>query len=136
MVLGSATPSIESLHACAKNPLWHQVTLPERANGRPLPDVEIVDMAAEFHSGSRAMFSGRLTRALAEELTRGRKAVLLLNQRGFAKFLLCRDCGFVPECPSCSTSLTFHELGNKLVCHHCGYAVPAPALCPNAQART
>lgn len=130
LVLGSATPSIESLHACAKNPLWHQVTLPERANGRPLPDVEIVDMAAEFHSGSRAMFSGRLTRALAEELTRGRKAVLLLNQRGFAKFLLCRDCGFVPECPSCSTSLTFHELGNKLVCHHCGYAVPAPALCP------
>ncbi len=130
LVLGSATPSIESLHACAKNPLWHQVSLPERANGKPLPDVEIVDMAAEFHNGSRAMFSGRLTRALGEELSQGRKAVLLLNQRGFAKFLLCRDCGFVPECPSCSTSLTFHELGNKLVCHHCGYVVAAPPVCP------
>ena len=130
LVLGSATPSIESLHACAKNPLWHQVSLPERANGKPLPDVEIVDMAAEFHNGSHAMFSGRLTRALGEELSQGRKAVLLLNQRGFAKFLLCRDCGFVPECPSCSTSLTFHELGNKLVCHHCGYVVAAPPVCP------
>lgn len=130
LVLGSATPSIESLHACAKNPLWHRVSLPERANGKPLPDVEIVDMAAEFHNGSRAMFSGRLTRALGEELSQGRKAVLLLNQRGFAKFLLCRDCGFVPECPSCSTSLTFHELGNKLVCHHCGYVVAAPPVCP------
>ncbi len=130
LVLGSATPSIESLHACVKNPLWHQVSLPERANGKPLPDVEIVDMAAEFHNGSRAMFSGRLTRALGEELSQGRKAVLLLNQRGFAKFLLCRDCGFVPECPSCSTSLTFHELGNKLVCHHCGYVVAAPPVCP------
>ncbi len=130
LVLGSATPSIETLHACAKNPKWHRVALPERANGRPLPAVEVVDMAAEFHSGSRAMFSGRLKRALAEELSAGRKAVLLLNQRGFAKFLLCRDCGFVPECPSCSTSLTFHELGNKLVCHHCGYAVTAPPVCP------
>lgn len=65
------------------------------------------------------MFSGRLARALGEELAQGRKAVLLLNQRGFAKFLLCRDCGFVPECPHCSTSLTYHEQGAKLVCHHC-----------------
>ena len=69
-MLGSATPSIESLHACAKNPLWHQVTLPERANGRPLPDVEIVDMAAEFHSGSRAMFSAG-SRARSPRSSRG-----------------------------------------------------------------
>lgn len=87
-------------------------------------------MAAEFASGSRAMFSGRLARALGEELAQGRKAVLLLNQRGFAKFLLCRDCGFVPECPHCSTSLTYHEQGAKLVCHHCGYTVAAPPTCP------
>ena len=60
----------------------------------------------------------------------GRKAVLLLNQRGFAKFLLCRDCGFVPECPHCSTSLTYHEQGAKLICHHCGYTVGAPPVCP------
>ncbi len=130
VVLGSATPSIEALYQVAKNPRWTSAALPERANGRPMPAIEVVDMAAEFASGARSMFSGRLTRALAEELSAGRKAVLLLNQRGFAKFLLCRDCGFVPECPSCSTSLTYHEQGAKLVCHHCGHSVPAPPVCP------
>ena len=95
-----------------------------------MPAIEVVDMAAEFASGSRAMFSGRLARALGEELAQSRKAVLLLNQRGFAKFLLCRDCGFVPECPHCSTSLTYHEQGAKLICHHCGYTVGAPPVCP------
>ena len=130
LVLGSATPSIEALYQVNKNPRWTAAALPERANGRPMPAIEVVDMAAEFASGSRAMFSGRLARALGEELAQGRKAVLLLNQRGFAKFLLCRDCGFVPECPHCSTSLTYHEQGAKLVCHHCGYTVAAPPTCP------
>ena len=130
VVLGSATPSIEALHACAKTPSWHQVSLPERANGKPLPEVQVVDMAKEFSGGSRSMFALPLARALEEELAAGRKAVLLLNQRGFAKFLLCRECGFVPECPSCSTSLTYHERGNFLICHHCGYRIPTPPVCP------
>ena len=130
VVLGSATPSIESLYAVAKDPKWTQVRLPERANGRPMPEVTVVDMAAEFKGGSRSMFSKQLTEALRGELSAGHKAVLLLNQRGFAKFVLCRDCGFVPSCPSCSTSLTFHERGNFLICHHCGHRVPAPPTCP------
>lgn len=131
LVLGSATPSIESLYSAAKDERWHHVALPDRANGRPMPAIEVVDMAAEFRGGSRSMFSRRLTAALSEELGMGRKAVLLLNQRGFARFLLCRDCGFVPECPSCSTSLTYHEQGAKLVCHHCGYTVAVPPRCPS-----
>ena len=130
VVLGSATPSIEALYHAARDPRWTSAALPERANGRPMPPVEVVNMAAEFASGARSMFSGKLARALAAELAAGHKAVLLLNQRGFAKFLLCRDCGFVPECPSCSTSLTYHEQGAKLVCHHCGHTVPAPPVCP------
>lgn len=130
VVLGSATPSIEALYAAAKDPLWTQVRLPERANGKPLPPITVVDMAKEFSNGSRAMFSQQLADALEEELACGHKAVMLLNQRGFAKFVLCRDCGFVPSCPSCSTSLTFHERGNALVCHHCGYRVGAPSSCP------
>lgn len=130
VVLGSATPSIESLYAAAKDPLWRQVSLPERANGRPMPAITVVDMAAEFKGGSRSMFSQQLADALEHELAAGHKAVLLLNQRGFAKFVLCRDCGFVPSCPSCSTSLTYHERGNFLVCHHCGHRVPAPPTCP------
>ena len=130
VVLGSATPSIESLYAAHFDPLWHKADLPERANGKPLPRVEVIDMAKEFKGGSRSMFSRALADALHDELAQGRKAVLLLNQRGFAKFVLCRDCGFVPSCPSCSTSLTFHERANQLVCHHCGYRVPMPPTCP------
>jgi primosomal protein N' (replication factor Y) len=130
VVLGSATPSIESLYQVRHNPAWTSVQLPERANGKPLPEVTVVDMAREFGSGSRSMFSRTLQTALERELAAGRKAVLLLNQRGFAKFVLCRDCGFVPECPSCSTSLTYHERGGMLICHHCGYRTPLPARCP------
>ena len=130
VVLGSATPSIESLYAAAKDPQWTQVRLPERANGRPMPAITVIDMAAEFKGGSRSMFSKQLTEALEHELIAGHKAVLLLNQRGFAKFVLCRDCGFVPSCPSCSTSLTYHERGNFLICHHCGHRVAAPPTCP------
>ncbi|NPD31510.1 primosomal protein N' [Eggerthellaceae bacterium zg-1084] len=130
VVLGSATPSIESLHAAATNPRWQRVALPERANGRPLPPVTVIDMAREFGSGSRSMFSRTLAQSLHDELAAGRKAVLLLNQRGFAKFVLCRECGHVPTCPDCSTSLTFHEQGSYLCCHHCGHRIAAPARCP------
>ncbi|HIT44608.1 MAG TPA: primosomal protein N' [Candidatus Aphodovivens excrementavium] len=130
VVLGSATPSIETLYSCETNPLWQRVELPERANGKAMPGITVVDMAKEFGKGSRSMFSKELSSSLQTELASGRKAVLLLNQRGFAKFLLCRECGFVPECPSCSTSLTYHERGNVLACHHCGYRISAPVLCP------
>ena len=130
LVLGSATPSVEALYRSEHDPLWSIVSLPERANGRPLPAIEVVDMTREFADGSRSMFSKRLSRALHEVLSLGQKAVLLLNQRGFAKFLLCRECGFVPECPDCSLSYTYHEQGNMLVCHHCGASVPAPSTCP------
>ncbi|MDO4183476.1 MAG: primosomal protein N' [Coriobacteriia bacterium] len=130
VVLGSATPSIESLYACAHKASWTHAVLPQRANGKKLPQVCVVDMAQEFGKGSRSMFSHQLTQALKEELSAGHKAVLLLNQRGFAKFLLCRDCGFVPECPHCSTSLTYHERGHFIMCHHCGYRVAEPPVCP------
>lgn len=130
VVLGSATPSLEALHACEANTHWHQVTLKNRANQKPLPKIAVVDMAHEFNVGHKSMFSRPLIEALKNELSAGRKAVLMLNQRGFAKFLLCRDCGFVPTCDSCSTSLTYHENGGKIVCHHCGHTELAPAVCP------
>ena len=130
VVLGSATPSIETLYACETDPRFRHACLHERANGKPLPPVRVFDMAQEFTAGSRSMFAHGLAQALVAELHAGHKAVLLLNQRGFAKFVLCRECGFVPECPSCSTSLTFHERGNALICHHCGYRVPMPPVCP------
>lgn len=130
LVLGSATPSIEALHLCRTEPLWQRVSMPERVNNRPLPRIEIIDMAEDFRSGTRSLFSTRLKSTLRETLRQGQKAVLLLNQRGFARSLLCRDCGFVPKCTSCSTTLTYHETGHKLMCHHCGYTVGAPPTCP------
>ncbi len=130
LVLGSATPSLEALHSCQVNSRWHKVEMPERANGKPLPEIKVVDMAREFGGGNRSMFSRELKNALFEVLDKGEKAVLMLNQRGFAQFLLCRDCGFVPECDSCSTSLTYHERAAKLICHHCGKARRVPAVCP------
>lgn len=133
VVLGSATPSIETLHRAQTRDNWSIVELPERANGKPLPEIEVVDMAGEFSGGSRSMFSKRLQDALHEILLAKNKAVLMLNQRGFAKFVLCRECGHVPTCPECSVSLTYHEKGNKLVCHHCGYAVPTPPRCPECE---
>lgn len=133
LVLGSATPSLESLYNANRKDNWTSVDMPERANGRPMPEVEVIDMALEFRGGSREMFSARLRSAMVGELAQGRKVVLLLNQRGFAKFLLCRDCGFVPKCSSCSTTLTYHARGNRLVCHHCGRSVPAPGKCPECE---
>lgn len=130
LVLGSATPSIETLFCCEKREGWHRVVLPERANGMPMPEITVIDMAKEFGSGHRSMFSRKLTQALLETIEKGEKAVLMLNQRGFASFLLCRECGFVPECPSCSTSLTYHEKGSLLACHHCGHKEAVPPLCP------
>lgn len=134
LVLGSATPSIDTLASCEGGALgeraWQHVMLLERPSGQPLPDVQIVDMAAEFKGGSRSMFSKALVEALHGVYERGEKAVLLLNRRGFASFVLCRECGFVPECPHCSTSLTFHENAGTLVCHHCDHVESMPATCP------
>ena len=134
LVLGSATPSIDTLSSCEDGARadrsWRHVLLPERPNGQPLPPVAVVDMGAEFSKGSRSMFSKALVDALLRVHERGEKAVLLLNKRGFASFLLCRECGFVPECPQCAVSLTYHERGSYLACHHCDHTQPVPARCP------
>lgn len=129
LVLGSATPSMETLHAVRTGDI-RSCVLSERVAGGTLPDVRIIDMGQEFVNGNRSMFSDPLVKGLRDVAKRGEKAVLLLNRRGFASFLLCRECGFVPECTRCSTSLTFHQSGSRLVCHHCGLQKPVPAKCP------
>lgn len=132
LVLGSATPSIETLDYC-KRGLWRHIMLPQRTTGRPLPPVSVVDMGKEFGQGHRSMFSRELLSSLNETIDAGHKAVLMLNQRGFASFLLCRECGYVPMCENCSTSLTYHahgEGGPHLMCHHCGSIHPVPPVCP------
>jgi primosomal protein N' (replication factor Y) len=129
LVLGSATPSMETRTACDEG-RCHAVRLPERVAGGSIPPVTVVDMAAEFADGHRSMFSRPLVRALEDVREKGQKAVLLLNRRGFASFVLCRECGFVPGCDSCSVAMTYHEVGERLVCHHCGSTDALPATCP------
>ncbi|MDO4841139.1 MAG: primosomal protein N' [Phoenicibacter congonensis] len=131
LVLGSATPSIEALYNAKHDKNWKRVELTTRATGQLLPKVEIVDMTNLPNGGKYSLFSLVLKNAIYEEINAGHKVVLLLNQRGYSKFLICRDCGFVPKCPNCSTSLTYHESDNKLKCHYCNYAVDNPPLCPN-----
>ncbi len=129
LVLGSATPSLESRHR-AEGGRYRHVRLTHRVGGGTPPSVEVVDMTAEFASGNRSIYSAALQGALREVAERGEKAVLFLNRRGFASFVLCRECGFVPECESCSVSLTYHDDTGSLQCHHCGSSHPMPVTCP------
>lgn len=130
LILGSATPSLTTLYSANEKRDWHLIKLRDRPFKRSLPSVEIVDMRREFKSGKKSMFSLALRKSLVETLSSGNKAVLLLNQRGFATHLTCTECGFVPECPNCAISLKYHEKGNILKCHHCGYEVVYPVTCP------
>ena len=132
LVLGSATPSMETRFAVEARKIT-RVMMPERVGGGRMPEVDVVDMTAEFAVGHRSMFSRSLTTELESVRDRGSKAMLLLNRRGFASFLLCRECGFVPRCDRCSVALTYHETGERLVCHHCGAVQDVPARCPRCE---
>lgn len=145
LVLGSATPSAEALVRCAEGALggqrWGRVSMPERPARAVLPAVRVVDLRREFAGGRRSIFSRALEKALLGVIERGEKAVLLHNRRGFAPFLMCRDCGCVPTCRHCSTALTYHERTHELACHTCGAAYrvrpyPAPgSACPKCGSR-
>lgn len=129
LVLGSATPSLEALHR-AETGRYAHVRLTHRVGGGTPPAIEVVDMTTEFSGGNRSIYSAALVSALKEISSRREKAVLFLNRRGFASFVLCRECGFVPECDSCSVSLTYHDDTGRLECHHCGTTKALPVTCP------
>jgi primosomal protein N' (replication factor Y) len=128
VVLGSATPALED-YAHAKAGRFPLVRLLERATAQPLPAVRVIDMGAEFASGNRRVFSTALAEAIADRVARGEKTVLFINRRGSARFVLCRACGHVPECPRCSTSLTVHRNEALLRCHWCDYQTPLAEIC-------
>ncbi len=128
VVLGSATPALDD-YARAKAGRFPTVRLLERATAQALPAVRIVDMGAEFASGNRRVFSTALADAIAQRIARGEKTVLFINRRGSSRFVLCRACGHVPECPRCSTSLTVHRSEALLRCHWCDYQTALPEIC-------
>jgi primosomal protein N' (replication factor Y) (superfamily II helicase) len=132
-VLGSATPSLES-YQNALNGRYTLVTLARRVLDRPLADVRIVDMREEYASGGpEIVLSGPLCDALAERLERHEQAMVLLNRRGFATAVICRQCAATLECPNCSVSLTIHRAAHRARCHYCNYAIVRPNACANCR---
>ncbi len=128
VVLGSATPALED-YARARAGRFGLVHLRERATGQALPVTHIVDMSKEFEAGNRRMFSTPLLTAMNARLERGEKTVLFVNRRGSARFVLCRECGFVPSCARCSTGLVVHRAEGLLRCHYCDAQMPIPPSC-------
>lgn len=129
VVLGSATPSLESYYA-AKNGRFHLFELTERVNRRPLPQVQIVDLREEYQNGNRSPFSLTLQTAIRRCLDHKEQCMLFLNRRGMAGFVSCRACGEVIRCPHCDVSLSLHNNG-KMICHYCGYEQAAVKICPH-----
>ena len=129
VVLGSATPSVESI-GLARLGRHRRLTLPERASGA-LPEVEVVDLREELAAGNRGLVSRRLAALLAAlDPHAGDRAILVINRRGAASAVLCRDCGHVQACPECTRPLVYHQAGMTLRCHHCGAATPMASRCP------
>ncbi|MGQ9454446.1 MAG: primosomal protein N' [Armatimonadota bacterium] len=129
LVLGSATPSIESFYR-AEVGEYELISMPTRIENRPLPEVRVVDLREEIKKRRSTVFSEELEHSIREHLARGRQIMLLQNRRAYSIFLLCRDCGYVPGCPNCAVTLKFRATQRELTCHHCEYHEPAPDVCP------
>ena len=132
VVLGSATPSLES-RARAQKKVYTLVELRGRFNQRALPQVEIVDMRDEFKANNRSSFSMLLQEKITDRLQKKQQIVLMLNKRGYSSFIMCRDCGFVLECPHCDISLTLHMDSKTMKCHYCGHEEAIPNTCPKCK---
>jgi primosomal protein N' (replication factor Y) len=129
IVLGSATPSLESYHN-AQNGRYELIALKRRVLDRPLADVRIVDMRAEYAAeGPDVILSAPLRDALRSRLEKQEQAIVLLNRRGFATVVFCRQCGDTFECPNCSVSLTVHKAAGRARCHYCNYSIGLPKVC-------
>ena len=129
VVLGSATPSLESYFNATKHK-YALIELPDRVERRPLPEVEIVDMRIEFQeTGREQVISRKLAAEITERLERREQVMVLLNRRGYSPVALCRACGKKLECRNCAISLTHHKREHKMVCHYCGFLAPVPKTC-------
>ena len=133
LVLGSATPSLESM-ARAGNKVYELLTLKKRASGGSLPIVTIVDMKKEIKKGNY-IFSSLLDKKIKEKLSKGEQIILFLNRRGYSSMLTCSNCGAVSKCPNCDISLTYHKSSGMLRCHYCGYAIKKYNICPKCHSK-
>jgi primosomal protein N' (replication factor Y) len=132
VLLGSATPSLESYHN-AQRGKFHFCPLPQRIEDLPMPEVHIVDMRQERKEGNWGIFSGILREQVAQRLHKGEQIILFLNRRGFSTCIKCQECGFVMACPHCDVTLTYHAQDLTVKCHYCGFRQPAPHVCPSCR---
>jgi primosomal protein N' len=133
VVLGSATPSLESYYNC-KRGKFALLELPERVDDQKMPRVRVVDMRQAAHKEKGIpIFSPQLKEAITQRLERKEQTILFLNRRGYSTSLQCPKCGEVVQCPNCSLALTFHRQEQKLACHICGHVAPVPSVCPNTK---
>ena len=129
VVLGSATPSLESYFNAKKNK-YVLIKLPDRVEQRPLPEVELIDMRQEFQeTGHEQVISRKLAEEIKERLDRREQVMILLNRRGYSPLVLCRACGKTLECKNCAIALTHHKRARNMECHYCGYTAPVPQHC-------
>ena len=129
VVLGSATPSLESYYNATKNK-YALVELPDRVEQRPLPEVELIDMKQEFQeTGQEQVISRKLAEEIRERLERKEQVMILLNRRGYSPVALCRACGSRMECRNCAVAMTHHKKSSRMVCHYCGFEAPVPKKC-------
>jgi primosomal protein N' (replication factor Y) (superfamily II helicase) len=131
VVLGSATPSLESFHNARKGK-YHMLTLPQRIAARPMATAKIVDMRNVFvRHGKPRVFSDELLEAIRETHERKEQSIILLNRRGYSSFILCRSCGESVQCPNCDVTLTYHRSERVIVCHYCNHREAVPRVCPS-----
>ncbi|MCH8532243.1 MAG: primosomal protein N' [Saccharospirillum sp.] len=131
VMLGSATPSLESLHN-AQQGRFHHALLPQRASGQKRQRIETIDMRAQTHEHG---VSERLRHRIAQHLGSGHQVLLFLNRRGYAPSWFCGHCGWMADCPMCDARLTYHRGRHQLLCHHCGYQTPPVTTCPDCQSK-
>jgi primosomal protein N' (replication factor Y) len=131
VVLGSATPSLESFHN-ARAGKYRLLTLPERIAARPMATARIVDMRHVFvRHGKPRVFSDELLEAIQQTHARGEQSIILLNRRGYSSFILCRSCGETIQCPNCDVTLTYHRSERVIICHYCNHRQAVPKSCPS-----
>lgn len=129
LVLGSATPSLESYYSSLNGDIL-LLELDERVNNYLLPTVKVVDMRDELNNGNKSIFSEELYSSIKLNLEKKKQIILFLNRRGFSTFVSCRKCGYVVKCDNCDISMTFHRNINRLRCHYCGLSISPPSICP------
>ena len=135
LILGTATPSIESYYLSKKGE-YRLIQLTNRANQRELPNIELVDMLSEIHSGNTGIFSYRFLNELEKCISEKKQAMIFINRRGFSSFLMCKECGYVPKCEDCDVSLVYHKEDDMLKCHYCNRRYKTLNTCPKCGSKS